>query len=168
LLSTATALFAIWASQRARKSEAQRTFIEFAIKRRIELASELLASLTNRIQLLDEAAYWRQQAVESTDPKFQQFAKTKMVERLGDPFSQGTARMNDAWAAASTLFSGQVLKPGEALVRMSNEAAFDPGKFDRTVASQALGALTFALRHELLVDQVMDYQRRLFKNPEEC
>jgi hypothetical protein len=157
-------LFAIWISQRTRKSEARRTFIEFTVKQRIEVASELLASLTNRIQLIDEASYWRQQADESTDPKYQEFAKRKMLERLGEPYSKGTARMNDAWAAANTLFSGEVLSPGEAVVRLSNQASYDPAKFDRSAASQALGALTVALRHELLVDEVIRYQVKLFED----
>jgi hypothetical protein len=161
-LSTLTALFAIWIGQRARRQDARRTFVAFALKQRADLSTQLLASMTHRVHILDEAAYWRSRAVESADPKFQQFAKQKMLEVLGEPVSSSTIRMNDAWAAAHTVFSDKVLKPGEALVRMGNEAALDPGVFDRAKAGEALLNLTNAVRDELGVSEVLRYQRELF------
>ncbi len=164
-LSTATALFAIWIGQRGRRQDARRVFVEFAIKQRADVSASLLGAMTQRVQLVDEAARWRKEATASSDPKIQALGKEKMLKILGDPIEQNTIRMNDAWAAAHTVFSRDVLKPGEEVVRLTNEAAMDPARFERERATEALVGLSEALRAELRLPEVLRYQEDLFREP---
>jgi hypothetical protein len=143
----------------------RRGFAEFAISQRFEAATELVASLTVRMQLWEEAIYWRDQVRNhqaSVDFELRQKIEGKLTEVLAR-HPPANERMSRAMAAAHVLFSESVIEAAGRVVFHANSYSEDAWPFDTARAQTELRAVATALREDLMVDEVTRYQDRLFR-----
>lgn len=157
------ALVAVYMALRTSKFEARRAYVELIIKIQAETAAELVRTLVRRVQLCDEGRYWTARAATFPPGSADRLtAEKQVVLRRDEWIPPNTERMNAAVATAHTVFSDRVREAAHAIVVHTNRAMDNALLFDADTARTQLATLSRAIREEMLVDEVIPYQRSLF------